>query len=85
MIEKEFTMSDIVQITEIEVLQKTIKYRCSAVFVQARFGGASERWVKITKAEAIDLIEGISGTPEENEMYTDKFGEFHPDGSLYLG
>lgn len=53
--------------------------------IQPRFGN-SERWIKITKTAALDLIAdlGATDTPTSHEMYTSQFGDLDGD-TLYLG
>jgi hypothetical protein len=55
------------------------------VFVQARFG-SSERWVKITKLEARELVAELASdaTPEQAEMFAGVFGTMC-DKSVFLG
>lgn len=68
---------------------KTIKETRAAikaarvVYVEPRFG-TSETWVRISKADALFILRGMTGTPHANEMYTDRFGSVQ-DGAVYLG
>jgi hypothetical protein len=58
--------------------------QAKTVFVQVRFG-TSERWVKISKIEARELIESVAGlTTEQAEMYGGTFGTWS-GRHLYLG
>jgi hypothetical protein len=56
-----------------------------AVYVQPRFG-CSEHWVKVTKAEALNMLESFPDhfTPEDAEMYAGTFGTLK-DKVLYMG
>jgi hypothetical protein len=75
-----------VDIKTIPELRAAIKLaRC--VWVQPRFG-TSERWVKITKVEALEMIHAYtdSDTPANCEMYGGVFGEYRtPSRALFMG
>jgi hypothetical protein len=73
----------VINIKDINECRKAVK-KAKSVFIQPRFG-ASERWVKVSKVEALDLLQDISGSPEENEMYAGLFGSLSRHGELYLG
>lgn len=74
--------------TEIKTVKETRKAirECAEVLVQPRFGN-SESWVKMRKADAMDLLRGLKSnqTPNDAEMYSDMFAELMDDGVLYLG
>lgn len=73
-----------IDIDTIEQLQRAIKL-AKHIRIQVRFG-VSERWVKITKAQALELLEDIgNATPRELEMYSGTFGALDKYGTLYLG
>jgi hypothetical protein len=60
---------------------------CHQVMIQVRFG-VSERWVKISKREAMDLANNLSddATATDCEMYSGTFGQYDfKSGNLYLG
>lgn len=77
-------MANILTVPE---LRKAIK-ESSAVYADVRFG-VCERFVKISKQEAMALVETIgddSTTPEDFEMGTGMFGTWEGKGTeLYLG
>jgi len=54
--------------------------------IQVRFG-VSERWVKISKREAMDLANDLpDNTATYCEMYSGTFGQYDfKSGNLYLG
>jgi hypothetical protein len=81
---EENAMSTEIQITTVKALRSAIR-NCDAVYAQLRFG-MSERWVKITKSEAIQLADdlGDETTPECMSMYSGVFGSL-TSGDLYLG
>ena len=69
-------------ITTVPEFRKAVR-EAKDVLTQVRFG-CSERWVRISKADALLLVAGFgrSDTPEQHEM--DAFASV--DGStLYLG
>jgi hypothetical protein len=74
-------MTDITHVADLRIAINT----ASEVLAQVRFG-CSEKWVRISKADARQLITGWkrSDTPEDHEMYSGTFGEFN-SGILYLG
>ena len=57
----------------------------SEVLAQVRFG-CSEKWVRISKADARSLVDGKTNdtTPEECEMYSGQFGSI-VGTTLYVG
>jgi len=59
---------------------------CHQVMIQVRFG-VSERWVKISKREAMDLANDLpDNTATYCEMYSGTFGQYDfKSGNLYLG
>ena len=71
-------------ITTIPGLRRAIK-QAHSVHTQVRFG-SSERWVKISKATALELIEGLSDhcSPQDAEMYAGTFGTMH-GRTLWMG
>jgi hypothetical protein len=75
-------MTDIMTVKQLKAAIKA----ASEIVIQPRFG-ASEHWVKISKAEAKALAANLgpnTTTPEEAEMYSGSFGLL--DGAtLYLG
>ena len=78
-------MDDKEEVTTLEFLRTCINKPGVTIFAQLRFG-TSEQWVKISKAEARNLITGMSGSPEHYEMYTGSFGEMNfTEKTLYLG
>lgn len=75
------------KITTVRELRNAIR-EANDVLIQARFG-VSERWLKITKREAMTLFDDLTygdedATPDGFEMFTGTFGELR-DGTLYLG
>ena len=72
-------------ITTIPSLRLAIKV-AKQVYVQAKFG-TSERWVKISKLEANELLAQLfddTKDPEFYEMYSGVFGTFNGK-SLFMG
>lgn len=73
-----------IDIDTIEQLHRAIK-TAKCIRIQVRFG-FSERWLKITKVQALELIEDMgNSTPREAEMYSGTFGALDKYGTLYLG
>lgn len=77
-------------ITSLPELRKFIK-EASLIVGMLRFG-TIEKWIKISKKEALILIQGIpdTATPEECEMFGGNFGSLEIDDktgkmTLYLG
>jgi hypothetical protein len=66
-------------------LRAAIK-RAKRICVQARFG-TSESWIKISKVQALELIEGANDRQRASdfEMPTGDFGMIDQFGTLYLG
>jgi len=60
--------------------------KAKAVFIQARFG-VSEKWLRVSKETAFDLLDSIdpNDTPKDMEMFAGSFGEMDIDRYLYLG
>jgi hypothetical protein len=74
-------MTDITTVTE---FRKAVR-KAREVLAQVRFG-TSERWVRISKADALTLVAGMARdtTPEDAELYSGIFGTF--DGAtLHVG
>lgn len=69
-------MSDekIEKIMTIPELRKFVK-KADVIFAMVRFG-CSEEWLKITKKEALFLLDGFEDgdTPKDLEMFGDSFG-----------
>lgn len=57
----------------------------AVIVTQVRFG-TSEKWVRISKADARSLIKGVSNstTPEQMEIYSGQFGSII-GSTVYLG
>ena len=79
-----------VEIHSLPELRKYIK-EANLIVGMLRFG-AVEKWIKISKKEALYLIRGIPDTvtPEECEMFGSSFGSLEIDDktgemTLYLG
>jgi hypothetical protein len=71
------------QIETVAELRKAVK-AASECLIQVRFG-CCEKWIKIAKSEVLgQLLVGLEGAPEHNEMYSGYFGELD-NGILYLG
>lgn len=77
-------MADRIDIVTIKALRSAIR-KAKLILVQPRFG-CTERWIKISKAEAIEMIFHISvnDTPADQEMYRGVFGSLEDD-TLFLG
>jgi len=79
-----------VEIHSLPELRKYIK-EASLIVGMLRFG-TIEKWIKISKKEALFLIQGIpdTATPEECEMFGGNFGSLEIDDqtgemTLFLG
>lgn len=73
-------------ITTVLDLKRAIR-DAKLILIQVKFG-CSEKWVKISKAEAKDMISELdaNATPESFEMYSADFGSFEASSkTLYLG
>jgi hypothetical protein len=57
--------------------------KAKIILVQVRFG-ESEQWVKLSKIEAIKLLNGYTDD-DITSMYSGIFGVSDPDGSVFLG
>ena len=77
-------MSKEIELETIPQLRKAIR-GARLVMVQIRFG-CDERWIKISKREALDFIDAYSNqtTPRSIEMFTDSFGSLN-GSTVYLG
>ena len=74
------------EITTINEYRKAVT-NVREVLAQVRFG-TSERWVRITKADALLLVKGMArdATPDDAEMYYGVFGNVDDDiNVLYVG
>jgi hypothetical protein len=71
-------------ITTIPSLKCAIK-NARRIRVQPKFG-TNEKWIRISKVEALELIEGYAddATPTWHEMYGGIFGTMI-NGVLYMG
>ena len=71
-------------IETIKGLKAEIK-RCPEIYVCPRFG-VSERWLRITKNEALYLIENYNDTDTATTLELDKLGEIvnQSNGKKYI-
>lgn len=77
-------MATRVEIITVPDLLSAIK-DCEEVRVRVRFG-VSERWVKLSKKSALDVVDGLplDATPHGFEMGTGAFADLD-DTILYMG
>lgn len=56
------------------------------IYVQPRFG-TSERWIRVSKKDALELIDGMTDDkkPYDYEMTGDIYGTLEDDGTLSIG
>ena len=61
--------------------------KAKRIFTAPRFGVVMDRLVRISKADALFLVQGYKPetTAEEVEMYTGEFGRWMDNGDLIVG